>query len=65
MDPPQEQNVAENESAGAAKQDAEMGEQPPEEAAAAGGDAEGRDSADLVNRSNLSWSSSGSIFSNT
>ena len=36
VDPPQEPKVAEKESAGAAKSDAEMGEQPPEEAAAAG-----------------------------
>ena len=35
-DPPQEPKAAEKESAGAAKSDAEMGEQPPEEAAAAG-----------------------------
>ena len=36
VDPPQELKVAEKESAGAAKSDAETGEQPPEEAAAAG-----------------------------
>ena len=35
-DPPQEPEAAENESAGAAKSNAEMGEQPPEEAALAG-----------------------------
>ena len=36
MDPPQEPKAAEKESARAAKSDAEMGEEPPEEAAAAG-----------------------------
>ena len=36
MGPPQEPKAAEKESAGAAKSDAEMGEQPPEEAVAAG-----------------------------
>ena len=36
VDPPQEPEGAEKESAGAAKSDAEMGEQPPEEAAALG-----------------------------
>ena len=36
MDPLQEPEAAEEESAGAAKSDAEMGEQPSEEAAAAG-----------------------------
>ena len=36
VDPPQELEAADKESAGAAKSDAEMGEQPPEEAAAAG-----------------------------
>ena len=36
VDPPQEPEAAEEESAGAAKSDAEMGEQPPKEAVAAG-----------------------------
>ena len=36
VDPPQEPQAAEKESPWAAKSDAEMGEQPPEEAAAAG-----------------------------
>ena len=36
VDPPQEPEASEKESTGEAKTDAEMGEQPPEEAAAAG-----------------------------
>ena len=40
MDPPQVQKGAEKESAGAAESDAVMGEQLPEEAAAAAGEME-------------------------
>ena len=42
-DPPQEPEAAEEESAGAPKSDAEIGEEPPEEAAAAGVEMEEKD----------------------
>ena len=60
MDPLQEPEAAKEESAGAPKSDAEMGEEPPEEAAAAGEEMEENDEI-----ADLSWSSPGSIFSNT
>ena len=43
MDPLQEPEAAKEESAGAPKSDAEMGEEPPEEAAAAGEEMEEKD----------------------
>ena len=43
MDPLQEPEAAKEESAGAPKSDAEMGEEPPEEAAAVGEQMEEKD----------------------
>ena len=67
MDPPQEPEAAKEESARAPEEQCGNGRGAPggSQSGGRGNGGEGRDSANLVNRADLSWSSPGSIFSNT